>query len=125
MNMTPLPTKTVLVVEDDRDILFTVKTFLEIEGYSVQTAVNGFEAMGLLKERGVPNLILLDMQMPVMNGWQFALEFLDKHDHTSPIVVMTAAADAEQRATDVSAIGWIGKPFDLNDLLKKVKRFER
>jgi len=119
------PSKTILVVEDDKDILFTVQSFLESEGYAVKTAVNGFEAMQLLKKIGMPHLILLDMKMPIMNGWQFALEFIDKHDHKTPIVVMTAAADAEERANSISAIGWLGKPFDLDDLLKKVKRHER
>ncbi len=117
--------KTVLVVEDDETILFTVKEFLESEGYTVQTALNGFEALELLKKSEIPNVILLDMKMPIMNGWQFAIEFLDKHDHSAPIVVMTAAADAEQRAKDIGAIGWIEKPFDLNDLLKKVRMHER
>lgn len=117
--------KIVLVVEDDADILLTVKAFLELEGYSVRTASNGFEALELLKSSLMPSLILLDMKMPVMNGWQFAAEFLNQHDHKAPIVVMTAAADAQQRAKDIDAQGWIGKPFDLNDLLLRVKQCQR
>ncbi len=117
--------KTILVIEDDQEILLTVKEFLELEGYNAQTAMNGFEALELLKTGAIPNLILLDMKMPIMNGWQFALEFLDKHDHCAPIVVMTAAADSEQRAKEISAIGWIGKPFDLNQLLELIKKHER
>jgi len=81
--------------------------------------------MKILDTSGMPHLILLDMKMPIMNGWQFAIEYLDKHDHESPIVVMTAAADAEQRANDIHAIGWIAKPFDLDMLLGKVKKYER
>ena len=117
--------KKIFVIEDDQDILYAVKIFLESEGYIVYTAENGFEAMEALKKSGVPHLILLDMKMPIMNGWEFAIEFLDKHDHLSPIVVMTAAADAEQRAKDISAIGWIEKPFKLDALLKKIKMHER
>ncbi len=117
--------KNILIVEDDQDILLALKAFLELEGYGVRTAENGFEAMELLKSGELPNLILLDMKMPVMNGWQFAIEFLAKHDHLSPIVVMTAAADAKQRAQDISAIGWVVKPFELDDLLKMVKKYER
>jgi CheY-like chemotaxis protein len=117
--------KSILIIEDDQDILLALKSFLEVEGYAVQTAENGFEAMELLKEGEMPNLILLDMKMPVMNGWQFAIEFLAKHDHLSPIVVMTAAADAKQRAQDISAIGWVSKPFELDELLKIVKKYER
>ena len=117
--------KTILIIEDDEDILFSLKTFLELEGYKVLTAENGFEAMELLKKSGMPNLILLDMKMPIMNGWEFAIEFLDKHNHNAPIVVMTAAADAEQRANDIHAIGYVAKPFDLKVLLEKVKKHER
>jgi urea transport system substrate-binding protein len=120
----PTP-KTILVVEDDKDIQFTVKSFLELEGYHVQTAGNGLEALDLLKTGIIPHLILLDMKMPTMNGWQFAVEFLNRHDHMAPIVVMTAAADAQQRARDVNAIGCVGKPFDLNILIQKVKMYEK
>ncbi len=117
--------KIILIIEDEKDILFTLKDFLESEDYQVLIAENGFEAMQLLKTSGIPDLILLDMKMPVMNGWEFAIEFLDKHDHLSPIVVMTAAANAEQRAKDISAVGWVEKPFDLDVLLKTIKKYEK
>lgn len=116
--------KTILIVEDEKDILFTLKEFLESENYNVLVAENGSEAMKLLKNSGIPDLILLDMKMPVMNGWEFAIEFLDKHDHQSPIVVITAAADAEKRAKDISAVGWVEKPFDLDVLLRTIKKYE-
>jgi len=122
---TNIKQKLIMIIEDDIEILSTVKLFLEFEGYKVVTAPNGFEAMNILKTSGIPNLILLDMKMPIMNGWEFAIEFLDKHDHNAPIVVMTAAADAEQRAKDIHAIGWVAKPFDLDVLLAKVKKHER
>ena len=117
--------KTILIVEDEKDILFTLKDFLESENYHILVAENGVEAMELLKTSGIPDLILLDMKMPIMNGWEFAIEFLDKHDHQSPIVVITAAADAEQRAKDISAVGWVEKPFDLDVLLKTIKKYEK
>jgi DNA-binding response OmpR family regulator len=123
--MTTPTHKNILIVEDDVDILDTVKGFLESEGYDVQTAENGAEAMKQLTENKTPDLILLDMKMPIMNGWQFATEFHEKHDHTSPMIVMTAAPDAEQRAKDVSASGWVEKPFDLDVLLEKIKRYEK
>jgi len=122
---TNIKQKLIMIIEDDIEILSTVKLFLEFEGYKVVTAPNGFEAMNILKSSELPNLILLDMKMPIMNGWEFAIEFLDKHDHKAPIVVMTAASDAEQRARDIHAIGWLSKPFDFNELLKKVKKYEK
>lgn len=125
MNTTEQRKKTILVIEDEKDILYSLKEFLESENYQVLIAENGFEAMELLKTSGIPDLILLDMKMPVMNGWEFAIEFLDKHDHLSPIVVMTAAANAEQRAKDISAVGWVEKPFDLDLLLETIKKYEK
>lgn len=114
-----------MVVDDEKDILLTLKDFFESEGYNVLTAENGLEAMQLLEKFAPPDLILLDMKMPVMNGWEFANKFRDKHDHLSPVVVITAAADAEQRAKDINADGWIEKPFNLDDLLKKIKQIEK
>ncbi len=115
--------KTILIVEDDPDILFALSSLLEDEGYTVQVAENGVVALELLKKYGLPHLILLDMIMPVMNGWQFAAEFTAQYDHLCPIIVMTAAADAQQRAKDVGAIGWIGKPFVLEKLLGMIREY--
>ncbi len=117
--------KTILIVDDEREILLTLREFLEMEGYRVLIAENGFDALKILNQGEIPNLILLDMKMPIMNGWAFALEFLNRHDHISPIVVITAAGDAEQRARDIGAIGWVEKPFDLNQLLKKIEMYSR
>lgn len=119
------PKKTILIVDDEREILITLKEFLEVEGYRVLVAENGFDALKILDQGEIPNLILLDMKMPIMNGWAFAIEFLNRHDHLSPIVVITAAGDAEQRARDIGAIGWVEKPFDLNQLLKKIEKYSR
>jgi CheY-like chemotaxis protein len=116
--------KTILVVDDEKEILLTLQDFLESEGYNVLAAENGLKAMQLLEKFGVPDLILLDMKMPIMNGWEFANKFHDRHDHLSPVVVITAAADAEQRAKDINADGWIEKPFNLDSLLSKIKQLE-
>jgi urea transport system substrate-binding protein len=97
---------------------------LELEGYQVLTALNGFEAIQLLEKSVMPNLILLDMKMPIMNGWEFATAFLAKYDHHCPIVITTAAGDAIQRAKDINANDWISKPFDLDTLLEIIKKNE-
>lgn len=114
--------KTILVVEDDDSILFALSTLLEGEGYNVQTAQNGLEALESLKRHHRPHLILLDMIMPIMDGWQFTVEYRKTFQYQSPIVVMTAAADAEQRARDIGAVEWIGKPFALDDFLSVIAR---
>ncbi|MGZ3710740.1 MAG: response regulator [Bdellovibrionota bacterium] len=117
--------KKIIIVEDDEDISAMLKSFLEGEGYEAETAENGQKALELIGKRGLPHLILLDMKMPIMNGWQFADKFRVQHDHLTPIVVMTAAGDAEQRARDIDASGWIGKPFGLEDLLSTIRKYEK
>lgn len=116
--------KAILVVEDDPNISFAIGLLLEDEGYSVYRAENGSAALDQLKQHGTPQLILLDMIMPVMDGWQFAKEFAKLYDSKAPILVMSAAADVEQRAKDIGASGWIGKPFTLDDLLKQIRKHE-
>lgn len=117
--------KIILVVDDDESIIFAITTILESEGYLVQTAKNGYEALNLLESRGIPHLILLDMKMPTMDGWEFAAQFNNRHDHQAPIIVMTAAGDAKRRAQEVQADAWLGKPFSLDDLTSAVKRYAR
>ncbi|MFZ9595610.1 MAG: response regulator [Bdellovibrionia bacterium] len=112
---------TILVVEDEQDIRMALQLYLESEGYQVQTASNGQEALEALTKQGLPNLILLDMKMPVMNGWEFAKVFNAHYDHQVPIVVMSAAVDAESRASEIQAEGWMGKPFELDDLKQKIQ----
>ena len=89
---------------------------------NISGAKNGVVALEELGKHDLPNLILLDMIMPVMDGWQFAIEFVEKYDHLCPIIVMSAAADAEKRAKDIDAKGWIEKPFNMNKLLGIIER---
>lgn len=113
--------KTVLVVDDEEEILSLVSMLLQDEGYVVETAANGQEGLDKL-ERELPHLILLDMKMPVMDGWQFAREFRARYDDQTPIVVITAADDARKRAEEIGAADWVGKPFDLDTLATTVGR---
>lgn len=114
--------KTILIIEDDQDILFALSALLSGDDYKILVAENGAVALELLKNNDLPDLILLDMLMPVMNGWEFALEFAKTYDHQCPIVIMTAAADAEQRAKDINADDWIEKPFPFNKLLALIEK---
>ena len=116
--MIPQSAPTVMVIEDDEDILSTLEMFLEIEGYHVQVAKNGREALEAIKASGrLPALILLDMRMPVLDGWQFAAAFREQYGGASPLVVMSAAADTARRAQEIGASGWLSKPFELSALL--------
>ena len=120
--MTILKPKTIFVIEDDPGISFVLAELLEGEGFKVQVAENGVVALELLRKHGVPSLILLDMIMPKMNGWEFAKEFTEKYDHLCPIIAMTAAADAKQRAKDINAVDLIEKPFDFDKFLATIKK---
>jgi CheY-like chemotaxis protein len=110
----------ILVVDDDPSILRTVSEILLFEQYKVETATNGAEALQVL-ERVQPWLVLLDMRMPVMDGWSFMQE-VRVRGLTMPILVMTAAQDARRWAEEVRAADFLPKPFDLDELLAAVQR---
>lgn len=112
----------ILVIEDDEDIGYILEAVLKAKNCTVQQARNGREALELIEREGLPSLILLDMRMPVMNGWQFAAAFRAKYDRRVPIVVMTAASDPEMRARQVQADGWIAKPFSIRALVECLQR---
>lgn len=110
-----------LVIEDEKDIREVLRSALELEGYRTFTASNGQEGLQALERLPRPCLILLDMMMPVMNGWEF-LKALKESDvlATIPVVVVSAAGE---RARDSKANGFIKKPIDLDLLLELVKRY--
>ncbi|MFW5878457.1 MAG: response regulator [Myxococcota bacterium] len=112
----------VLVVDDDRDLLDLLELVLDMRGYDVRTAANGEEGLAEA-ERETPDVILLDMKMPVMNGWDFAKRYRRKPDPRAPIVVFTASADARRIADEIGAEDFIGKPFDVSRLVSKVGRW--
>lgn len=109
----------ILVVDDDPDILGMLREALEGEGHRVVTATDGMDALERLAAR--PSLILLDMRMPRMDGWEFARRARDL-GNTAPIVVITAAGDARAWAQEISAAAYVSKPFTISQLLKVVDR---
>jgi two-component system, chemotaxis family, chemotaxis protein CheY len=112
----------ILLVDDDESILSTVEFLLTDEGYPVMVAANGSEAL-VRAAAQTPCLILLDMKMPVMDGWAFAMAYRDSPGPHAPIIVMTAAHDSHQRAAEISADDVIAKPFDVNHLLDLVRKY--
>jgi two-component system chemotaxis response regulator CheY len=114
----------ILVVDDDELIRTTVAYTLSEESYHVMTAPDGAAALDTVEQQA-PALILLDMKMPIMDGWAFASAYRQQPEPHAPIVVMTAAADAAQRAAEVSADAYLSKPFDLDEVLKLVGRMMR
>jgi two-component system, chemotaxis family, chemotaxis protein CheY len=110
----------ILVVDDEADIRSMVCEILSSEGYVVWPAKNGAEALAILDRRW-PSLVLLDMRMPVLDGWAFA-RALPERRILLPIVVMTAAVDGQRWADQIGAAGCLSKPFDLAELVANVER---
>jgi CheY-like chemotaxis protein len=112
----------VLVVDDDDAIRETVSEILADEGYAVRSAANGDQALHLIRTTTPPCLILLDLMMPVMNGWQFAAVAVADPDLARvPICVMTASDMAQVAPTGVVEVA--RKPLHLDHLLRMVARF--
>jgi CheY-like chemotaxis protein len=90
------------------------------EGYTVATATNGAEGLAALAE-ALPAVVLLDMRMPVLNGWGFA-SALKERGVSLPIVVMSAAQDARRWSQEIGAASVLAKPFELDELVQAVER---
>ena len=114
----------VLVVEDDPELLHSLTEVLESEGYRVACARHGLEALGRLRGGTRPSVILLDLMMPIMNGWQFRYEQRQDSDLSKiPVVVVSAKSDSRQHAEWLEADGYISKPIDLNVLFGTLSRY--
>jgi CheY-like chemotaxis protein len=110
-------TPCVMIVEDDRDTREMLARFLELEGYLVRQAENGERALEELRRDGNTSVILLDLMMPVMNGWQFrSAQENDPEMSRIPVVVVTAAGPQSEIPT-ISADAWVPKPVDFDKLL--------
>jgi DNA-binding response OmpR family regulator len=106
----------VLVVDDEHTILAVVRDALESEGYAVDTAVCGEEALEWA-ERRRPDLIVLDVNLPDLDGWEVLSRLRATAGPQTPVVVMTAGFAAQDQALASGAQGYLGKPFGLEDLL--------
>ncbi len=118
--------QSILVADDNDDIREAIVEALENEGYPVRSARNGSEALEMLKDLPVPTLILLDLMMPVMSGW----EFLDAQKRDARFaahqVVTISAVNPSQSIEDprpLNTAGSIQKPFSLGKLWEKVAEF--
>lgn len=95
---------------------------LRTAGYSSRVAENGALALEAVAER-LPALVLLDMLMPVMDGWECARALRATYGNSIPIIVVTAAEEARARGSAIGADAVLGKPFNLEDLFKLVKHY--
>jgi CheY-like chemotaxis protein len=114
----------VLVVDDDADMVEVIELVLRDAGYKTRSAQNGKLALAAVAA-DMPALIVLDMLMPVMNGWQFALKFRARYGRDVPIVVATAAEHVRSRTDTLDVSEVLPKPFEVSDLLRLVARHIR
>jgi CheY-like chemotaxis protein len=117
-------TRSILLVEDDAAVREALAAFLEGAGYPVVEAGDGAEALGRLRHADGVGLILLDLMMPVMSGWEFRdAQRRDPRLAEIPVVVVTADHEALERATTAGLAGCLLKPVDLTELLGLVERY--
>jgi two-component system chemotaxis response regulator CheY len=112
----------VLVVDDDPDIRELLVSVLSDDGYEAASARDGRDALEVL-DRWPPDVIVLDLMMPVMDGWTFAARMKEKW--TIPIVVLSAATEVRKHAAQLGAADVIPKPFDIDMLLPCIARVAR
>jgi two-component system, OmpR family, response regulator CpxR len=114
-----------MLVEDDADVREAILEVLEDNGYDLVPACNGRDALERLHAATPkPCLILLDMMMPIMDGWAFrAAQQRDPELRSIPVVVLTAHASAAETAHEMQAAGFLHKPVRLETLLATVRRF--
>lgn len=116
----------ILIVEDDADLRETLADILQYEGFHVETASNGQEAWLRLAAEPLPALVLLDLKMPVMDGWEFrARQLRDPQIASVPVVLISAAEEIRQQAALLSADAFLSKPIDVSRLIDVVSRFVR
>lgn len=113
--------RTVLIVEDDGDTREMLERFLELEGFQVRTAANGRQALDQLEAGAAPSVIVLDLMMPVMDGWQFRQEQVRRSDLAKiPVIVVSAAG--RDRISKIDADAYLSKPVDLEELLEGIEK---
>jgi CheY-like chemotaxis protein len=118
--------KSILIVDDDLDVREMLTQLFSIEGYRVSTAKDGLDALNQLRQGETPDLILLDLMMPVMDGWQFRKEQqLDPGLASIPVVVLSAVYNARERATLLGAVDYMQKPVEFDRLIESAERHRR
>lgn len=112
--------KKILIVEDDTSIRELLTEILEDEGYKVSASANGIEGLKVL-EKNIPDLIIMDIMMPIMDGFAFRSEMLkNAHLKTIPILAMSAQSQGIEKLEAFGLTNFINKPIELNHLLETV-----
>jgi len=115
----------ILVVDDEADLVETIRFSLELEGYNVLVATNGEEGLNLARQEK-PDLILLDLMLPKLDGYKVCrlLKFDERYKHI-PILMLTAKTQEKDKilGKETGANEYITKPFDMDELMAKIKSY--
>jgi two-component system chemotaxis response regulator CheY len=112
--------RNILVVDDDPSLRDVLAEDLRYRGYTVTVARNGSEALARL-DMMTPDVILLDLMMPVMDGWTFVKKYREHAEHGfAPIIAVSADGDLPSGYAAVGVVALLRKPFDLNDLANRI-----
>jgi CheY-like chemotaxis protein len=116
-----------LVVDDDPDVRESLRELLLLADHRVSTAENGEQALHVLQtEEELPSVIVLDLLMPVMNGWQFRrAQIKDARIASIPVVVLTGGNFADEAVDSIRASAWLAKPLDPGHILETLGRVAR
>lgn len=115
-----LVTDCILIVDDEPEIVRLVQLLLHEIGATVHGATDGADALRFVREHGMPRLILLDLQMPVMDGPTFVAFLRQEFANPAPIVIVSAAMDVHRTAARLQADGVLTKPFQGSELISTV-----
>jgi CheY-like chemotaxis protein len=116
--------KRILIVEDDNSIRELLVELLQGEGYDVTSAVNGLEGLKSLEQNPSFNLILIDLMMPVMDGYTFRTEQMKNPKFSKiPVVVMSAEANAKEKLKSYAITAFLSKPVELDTIIKTVEHY--
>jgi CheY-like chemotaxis protein len=114
----------VLIVEDERDLRDALALLIAHRGYAVETAANGKEALAKLEQMGPPCLIILDLMMPEMSGWELRAAMLQRPDLADvPVVLVSGAIDIDRAARTLKAVDYLSKPVDFGRLYGVVEAY--
>jgi len=111
----------ILVVDDDLTLCQTIQVILEEEGFTVETAMDGMEALELAK-RVRPAMVVLDMGLPLLDGEAVARELRVRYKENIPVVLMTADGHVQEKGQRVGAVVALGKPFEIDDLVNAIRQ---
>jgi two-component system, chemotaxis family, chemotaxis protein CheY len=111
----------VLVIDDDDAVCEILREALSDEGYAVATVPHGAAALELIRHHQ-PAVILLDLRMPIMDGWSFAEQYKRTAKPPASLVVLSALREAEESAKRIGAVAVIRKPFELDEVTAIIER---